>query len=283
VHSGASVGPIEDYYIVLGIPREASLEDVESAYFELARRLHPDVVGGGDEATARFMLINEAFQALSSPVLRREYDKSLGIQVDSKSYVIAMSRPSPGKPVPAAAPVAEAKAEPRAGAAQRLDDNLKRTIKSADRLCEQGNFWQAADLLQRIQAKYPRQPALRRALSRASSGMMRFREAAEHMKVACEIEYFNADNHVLLGEVYMKGKQWQKARDALRDALSWNEDHERAKKDLLVIEKELEKGDSPLKRLLHKLGRSVGGEQKTEKKQHPPREKDQEHESGKRG
>jgi curved DNA-binding protein CbpA len=282
VHPETPEGPHEDFYIVLGIPREASLEEVEGAYFELARKLHPDVAGGGEEATARFMLINEAYQTLNSPVLRREYDKSLGIQVDSKSYVIATARPEPGKTV-ASVPMAPRKEEPRAGAAQRLDDELKHAIKSADRLCGQGNFWQAADLLQRILAKYPRQPALRRALARASSGMLRYREAAEHLKVACELEYFNSDNHVLLGEVYMKGKQWQKAKDALHDALSWNEDSDRAKRDLLEIEKELSKADSPLKKLFTKLSRSVVPEKKPEQKKHPEKERSSEPESDKRG
>lgn|GEM_PF-442032 len=280
-------GTPEDYYAILGIPRDAGLEDVEKAYFELARRLHPDVAGGGEEATARFMLINEAFQTLSSPVLRREYDKSMGIQADPGLYAPRDASKAGAAPVTqtsqAGAAGAAVREEPRAGAAQRLDEGLKRTIRSADRLCEQGNFWQAADLLQRILARYPRQPALRRALARASSGMMRYREAAEHLKVACEIEYFNADNHVLLGEVYMKGKQWQKARDSLHDALSWNEDHDRAKRDLMEIEKELEKGDPPLKRLLSRLNKSLGGEKKPEAGGRPSHGKNRGHESGSRG
>ncbi len=242
---------IHDYYRILGVSRDASKEDIEQAYFDLARRLHPDIAGGGEEATARFMLINEAYQTLGSPVARKEYDKELGEapfvkQVDMKTSTTKAT----------AAP-ATAREEPRAGAAQRLDDKVKRAIRQSDRLCEQGNFWAASDMLQRLIPAYPRQPALRRALARTALGKLRFREAAEHLQVACEVEYFNSDNHVLLGEAYMKGRQWAKARDALRDALSWNEDNERAKRGLAEVAREMEKDLPPLRRFVNRLRDSL--------------------------
>lgn len=253
-----------DYYHVLGVRNDATQEDIERAYFDLARKLHPDVAGGGDEATARFMLINEAFQTLSSPLLRKEYDRNLASGAFKRQDFSFHEQPAPrpasetAKPAAAATAAETEREEPRAGAAQRLDDTVKRVIRQADRLCEQGNFWQAADLLQRMLSRYPRQPNLRRALARASAGMMRFREAAEHLKVACEVEYFNSDNHLLLGRMYMKGKQWQKARQALKDALSWNEDDEQARKDLLEVERQLGGGDSPLKKLVARLKQPLG-------------------------
>lgn len=255
-----------DYYHILGVRNDATHEEIEKAYFDLARKLHPDIAGGGDEATARFMLINEAFQTLSSPLLRKEYDKNLATGAFKRQDFSFQEKPaSRGAPAETPEP-AEAKEgeEPRAGAAQRLDDTVKRAIRQSNRLCEQGNFWQAADLLQRMMARYPRQPDLRRALARASAGMMRFREAAEHLKVACEVEYFNYENHLLLGRMYMKGKQWQKAKQALKDALSWNEDDEQAKKDLLEVEKQLGGGDSPIKKLVARLKQPLGssGEKK---------------------
>jgi|WetSurMetagenome_2_1015567.scaffolds.fasta_scaffold00513_19 curved DNA-binding protein CbpA len=255
MNPGAQPGQ-EDYYRILGISRDAGQEDVERAYFDLARRLHPDVAGGGPEATARFMLINEAYQTLISPLLRREYDKNLGIPVSEQTF---HSGPTGTAVKTGPATAARKQDDPRAGAAQRLDDAVKKAIRIADRLCEQGNFWQANDMLMRMLVRYPRQPALRRALARASTGMMRHREAADHLKVACEVEYFNAGNHLLLGEAYMKGKQWQKARDALRDALSWNEDEQKAKADLALIQKELEKSEPAIKRLLKKLSAPMGG------------------------
>lgn len=243
----------QDLYQILGVQRNSSRDDIEKAYFDLARRLHPDVAGGGQEATARFMLINEAFQTLSSPTARREYDLTLSepVQIGENSGI---REPAGTKVRPGAGAD-----EPRAGAAQRLDDKVKRTIRQADRLCEQGNFWQASDLMQRLLPQYPRQPALRRALARAASGKLRHREAADHLKVACEVEYFNSDNHVLLGEAYMKGTQWQKARDALNDAISWNEDNARAKKALIEVQKHLGEEQPFLQKLIGRLTKPAFG------------------------
>ncbi len=256
-------GEQQDHYQVLGVARNASKEDIEKAYFDLAKRLHPDIAGGGPEATARFMLINEAYQVLGSITSRREYDLTLSPIQGIESTAVREER---GKSSSGAAGTAEAgREEPRAGAAQRLDDKVRRTIRQADRLCEQGNFWQASDMMQRLIPQYPRQPALRRALARAAAGKLRHREAADHLRIACEVEYFNSDNHVLLGEAYMKGKQWQKARDALNDALSWNEDNERAKRDLLEVRKHLGEDEPFLKRLLKRLTQPVGGPKKDER------------------
>lgn len=256
----ASLGAQQDHYQILGVPRNASREDIEKAYFDLAKKLHPDIAGGGPEATARFMLINEAYQVLGSVSSRREYDLTL----EPEGFAAGTSAVRGGS-VPSGGPAGSATAgaeEPRAGAAQRLDEKVRRVIRQADRLCEQGNFWQASDLMQRLIPQYPRQPALRRALARAATGKMRYHEATEHLKIACEVEYFNSDNHVLLGEAFMKGRQWQKASDALTDALSWNEDNDRAKKGLLEVQKHIGGGESFFRKLIGKLTQPVGGAKK---------------------
>ena len=66
-----------DYYEVLGVPRDAADGDVKKAYRDLARRLHPDVVGDGEKAAAevRFKEINEAYVVLSDPQKRSQYDR----------------------------------------------------------------------------------------------------------------------------------------------------------------------------------------------------------------
>jgi len=63
-----------DYYEVLGIPRNASQEDIKSAFRTLARKYHPDVNNAPD-AEERFKEINEAFAVLSDPQKRSVYDR----------------------------------------------------------------------------------------------------------------------------------------------------------------------------------------------------------------
>src|SRR4029078_5533448 len=63
-----------DLYVLLGIEREATLEDIKRAYRRLARRLHPDINPGDRAAEQRFRQIAEAYETLSDPDRRRRYD-----------------------------------------------------------------------------------------------------------------------------------------------------------------------------------------------------------------
>ncbi len=62
-----------DYYEILGVPRNASQEEIKRAYKRLARQYHPDV-NKSPEAEERFKEINEAYQVLSDPEKRAQYD-----------------------------------------------------------------------------------------------------------------------------------------------------------------------------------------------------------------
>lgn len=60
-----------DYYKTLGVPRNASADEIKKAYRKLARKHHPDT--GGDEA--KFKEINEAYEVLSDEKKRDLYDQ----------------------------------------------------------------------------------------------------------------------------------------------------------------------------------------------------------------
>ncbi|HWL59918.1 MAG TPA: molecular chaperone DnaJ [Microbacteriaceae bacterium] len=62
-----------DHYETLGLARDASQEDIKKAYRRLARELHPDVNPSG-EAAERFKLVTHAYDVLSDPQQRQEYD-----------------------------------------------------------------------------------------------------------------------------------------------------------------------------------------------------------------
>ncbi|MEK7338610.1 MAG: DnaJ domain-containing protein, partial [candidate division NC10 bacterium] len=64
-----------DYYEVLGLPRSATDRDIKRVYRRLARRYHPDVNPGDKAAETRFKDITEAYEVLSDPQKRAEYDE----------------------------------------------------------------------------------------------------------------------------------------------------------------------------------------------------------------
>jgi molecular chaperone DnaJ len=63
-----------DFYILLGIERNATLIDIKRAFKRLARKYHPDINPGDRLAAAQFRQIAEAYETLSDPDRRRHYD-----------------------------------------------------------------------------------------------------------------------------------------------------------------------------------------------------------------
>lgn len=64
----------KNYYVILGIPANSTLNDVKNAYRRLAKEYHPDHYAHG---RAPFLAIQEAYTVLSDPSRRREYDRNL--------------------------------------------------------------------------------------------------------------------------------------------------------------------------------------------------------------
>lgn len=62
----------KDYYNILGISRNASTDEIKKAYRNLAQKYHPDKTGGEEK---KFKEINEAYQVLSDPRKRQQYDQ----------------------------------------------------------------------------------------------------------------------------------------------------------------------------------------------------------------
>jgi curved DNA-binding protein len=64
-----------DYYKVLGVSRTATADEVRKAYKQLAREHHPDVKPNDTAAAERFKQANEAYEVLSDPEKRKQYDQ----------------------------------------------------------------------------------------------------------------------------------------------------------------------------------------------------------------
>ncbi len=65
----------KDYYVTLGVSKTATPEEIKRAYRKLARKYHPDLNPGDQDAEAKFKDLNEANEVLFDPEKRQKYDQ----------------------------------------------------------------------------------------------------------------------------------------------------------------------------------------------------------------
>src|SRR2546427_6660844 len=65
----------QDFYVVLGVQRDASEADIKKAYRKLAMECHPDRNNGDKAAEEKFKLVTEAYEVLRDPDKRAAYDR----------------------------------------------------------------------------------------------------------------------------------------------------------------------------------------------------------------
>lgn len=82
-----------DYYQILGIQRDSSLEQIRRAYRIRAKLLHPDI-NKKENAKQLFQLLNEAYQVLINPEKRRWYDFKLKYPSTTGMHTQAHNRPA---------------------------------------------------------------------------------------------------------------------------------------------------------------------------------------------
>ena len=88
--------PSYNCYELLGVSPTANNEELRKAFRQLSKRLHPDTTSlPSDEATRQFQNVCEAYDLLSDPVLRANYDLILEKEnniIDQKSGAYSTSR-----------------------------------------------------------------------------------------------------------------------------------------------------------------------------------------------
>ena len=65
----------KDYYVTLGISRNASADDIKQAFRKMAMKYHPDKNQGNRTAAEKFKEVNEAYEILKNNQKREHYDR----------------------------------------------------------------------------------------------------------------------------------------------------------------------------------------------------------------
>ena len=89
-------GPSLDLYQLLGVPREASRQEIALAWRRRARDEHPDARPGDADAAGRFRALAGAWRVLGDPARRASYDRALARERQPAVQVMVRRPPGPG-------------------------------------------------------------------------------------------------------------------------------------------------------------------------------------------
>jgi hypothetical protein len=215
-----------DYYQVLGLERSADSTAVKKAFLQMARRFHPDryfssPLGDLQELLNEiFSLINEAWETLKDPDLRRKYDqRQASSRVEEKGH---------GKP------------DDRTVAKQQFQRAREALSAGDPAAAVEALRW--ASRLDPDQAQYHAWLGI--ALVRSERGL---HEAEDHLKTAISLDAGVADYHYYLGRVYATGGLPRRAAEFYSRALSLNPGHLKAAEGIKAVSGEEEKKRSRFK------------------------------------
>ena len=199
-----------NHYTVLRIGKNATSEEIRKAYLALAKKFHPDKSSNKEEAekmNEKFSQIVKAYKTLLDADKRSEYDKTLS----SVSYKEKVEK------------------TPRTVQA-------KMAFKNGTEYYKSGDFWRAEKYFKSAVSLSPETPLYKSYLGLALAHQKsRSGDAIQFAQEAVDAEMYNSHFHVNMGIIYRILGKTDKAEKSFKEALTWNENDERAANELQKI------------------------------------------------
>ena len=255
-----------DFYEILEISRQATSGEIKAAYYQLAKKYHPDRYRQAEHAQIRsrleslFARITQSYETLSEPANRSAYDAKLKRSSSGKlntgmKSTNPLPATSPSAPLPKPVILSESSKSPSQplSASDSLNQSISHSIvsetqqsnggveqKGADYYYQQGRLrldrkeYHAAIHLLREAVKIDASKApyhfhLGHALIRNPRTR---READEHLTKSAELDPYNAQMRVKLGMLYKEMGLKKRAEQFFKDALSLDPENRTAKKEI---------------------------------------------------
>ncbi len=207
------------YYDLLYIPRNSDKAVVKKGYYKVVQLMHPDRYGLDLEEDYKVKLerifneINIAYNTLMDDSQKAKYDQSLYYAEDH------------AQPLKVSNDVVVARAQYARGVNALKDQEIVPAIE----------FFRSAVQLDPDVSEYHSKLAF--ALSKHNLPRVR-KEAIEHCKQAISMQNENPNYHALMGYIYQTLGDPQEAKVHYRRALSWDPQHQRARKEIQKITQE---------------------------------------------
>ena len=208
----------KDLYVILGVPRTATPDQIRQRFRELARTSHPDRFRGEArrQAEDEFQQVTEAFNVLSNPERRRQLDMEL-------------ARPD---------------ATSSAGDAQKV---ARVHLQAGIRLYRERSFIQAAESFDRATKADPQNAQAWHHLAQACSHHRRYlAQALAAVVKACELEAMNPTYLKLAGKLHATAGLFDRAEWYYNQALVWGGEDDAIRSALEELSRTSKKGGSGL-------------------------------------
>ncbi len=213
-----------DYYQILGVTPQTSDKEIRRIYYKLAQKYHPDKARDDDEVRKfeeKFALISEAYNTLKDTNRRREYDKTRGIKSEWSTAKASETEQMKKSPIPteSAQGATNVRGAPRT---ERVSVG-RRAFNKGLRVYRLKEYGHAIDFFEVALKNEPEEPRyytyLALALVKSRQSISR---AIDLCKKAIELQPYNPDTKLRLGEIYEIIGSTSLAKKTYEDVLHWD-------------------------------------------------------------